>query len=232
MNQLLIFQFKFEIHIPSGEWKTIDAWDETLLSYESLGQPCPRFKPHHRLEANTTIQLGDRQWQVLGAPGHDPHSVIFFQEDTGILISADALWENGFGALFPELENEEGFLEARNSLDLIKSIRPTLVIPGHGKPFTDVNAALDNAYSRLDYLEADSARNDFHIAKVLLKFKILELQEVEESTAQTWMSHTPMLHKVSKNLGLTHHELFNKTVNALIKTNAIKKNGTRIINSD
>ena len=229
-NQVLADQFHFEIYIPSGEWDVVHHWDEAQLSYESLGQPCPQFKPEYRLVANTSIELGDRRWQILAAPGHDPHSIILFQEQTGILISADALWENGFGALFPELENEEGFQETRATLDLIKDIQPALVIPGHGKPFTNVKEALDIAYSRLDYLEADSSRNDFHIAKVLLKFKILELQEVEESVAQAWMSQTPMLNIVSKNLGLTHEELFIKTVNALINAKAIYKNGSQIIN--
>jgi glyoxylase-like metal-dependent hydrolase (beta-lactamase superfamily II) len=41
---------------------------------------------------------------VLAAPGHDPHMVMLFNRERGILISADALWEHGFGAIFPEIE--------------------------------------------------------------------------------------------------------------------------------
>jgi hypothetical protein len=29
-----------------------------------------------------------------------------------LLLSADALWENGFGVIFPELDGESGFAEA------------------------------------------------------------------------------------------------------------------------
>ena len=47
---------------------------------------------------------GARAWDVLAAPGHDPHSVMLFDAAQGVLISADALWENGFGVVIPELD--------------------------------------------------------------------------------------------------------------------------------
>jgi len=31
---------------------------------------------------------------------------MLFEPDRRILISADALWQNGFGAIFPEIEGE------------------------------------------------------------------------------------------------------------------------------
>jgi glyoxylase-like metal-dependent hydrolase (beta-lactamase superfamily II) len=50
---------------------------------------------------------------VAGArgTGHDPHSVILFEPVSRVLISADALWERGFGVIFPELEGVEAFDE-------------------------------------------------------------------------------------------------------------------------
>ena len=62
-----------------------------------------------------TARLGGFDWQVISAPGHDPHAVILFNPDTRVLISADALWERGFGVIFPELEGESGFAEQPDS---------------------------------------------------------------------------------------------------------------------
>jgi hypothetical protein len=73
----------------------------------------------------------------------------------GVLISADALWRNGFGIIFPELDGESGFEEARATLELIRSLDVRTVIPGHGAPFSEVDDALEKAFSRLDYLQAD-----------------------------------------------------------------------------
>jgi hypothetical protein len=61
--------------------------------------------------------------------------------------------------IFPELAGEPGFGEVKRHARLIASLRPRLVIPGHGAPFTDVDAALQRACSRLDYLAADPVRN-------------------------------------------------------------------------
>ena len=231
-NTALANEFGFEIYIPSSQLDSVRNWDEDKLSYKELGQHCPSFKPDHPLEPNETIALGSREWKILGAPGHDPHSIMLFDKDSGILISADALWEKGFGALFPELAGEGGFEEARACLDLIKEIQPSIVIPGHGKPFTEVNPALDYAYSRLDYLESDIERNALHVAKVLFKFKMLELQTTQRDQLFDWMKQTPMLSKVQLTLQLSESELFDKTINALIKAQALKAEGGLLIDFD
>ena len=85
------------------------AWDEAALSFGATGQSCPRFRVDALLQPGTEVQLGDRLWQVHGAPGHDSHSVILFEPHCRLLLSADALWERGFGVVFPELVGEEGF---------------------------------------------------------------------------------------------------------------------------
>ena len=62
--------------------------------------------------ASTSIEplrAGGRDWEVLEAPGHDPDSVMLFDRAAGVLLSADALWEHGFGVVFPEMDGEPGF---------------------------------------------------------------------------------------------------------------------------
>ena len=93
-------------------------------------------------------------------------------------MSADALWENGFGVIFPELDGASGFAEERATLDVIAGLDVRLVIPGHGRPFDDVAGALARARSRLAYLEADPVRNAQNAIKVLLKFLLLERQRI------------------------------------------------------
>ena len=151
-------------------------WDPVALTYVPTGQQCPRFRMDGLLQPNTEILLGERIWQVHGAPGHDPHSVILFEPESGVLISADALWANGFGIVFQELEGQEAFDEVGATLDLIESLRPRIVIPGHGPVFTDFESALAAARRRLDGFVQDPTRHAAHAAKVLLKFKLLELQ--------------------------------------------------------
>lgn len=83
--------------------------------------------------------FGARRWQVHAAPGHDPHSVrILFEPELRVLLSADALWENGFGIVFGELEGPGDFRRVSSTLDTSNRWRPSGVIPGHGRAFGDV----------------------------------------------------------------------------------------------
>jgi glyoxylase-like metal-dependent hydrolase (beta-lactamase superfamily II) len=164
--------------IPGAEGAKVAAWDEDALSYRATGQQCARFTFDALLEPGQVHELGGMQWEVLGAPGHDPHALILFCAQEGILIAGDALWENGFGVIFPELAGEPGFGETRATLDLIATLDARVVIPGHGRMFADVAGALQRAYSRLDYLAADPQRNAENAVKVLVKFLLLERQRL------------------------------------------------------
>jgi glyoxylase-like metal-dependent hydrolase (beta-lactamase superfamily II) len=168
-NAALQRAFAAPIVIPPGEADAIARWDDRALSYRATGQRIERFVHDALLHPGDTLVVGTRRWQALAAPGHDPHSLILFDAQDGVLISADALWQNGFGVVFPELDGERAFDDVAAVLDLIERLSPLVVIPGHGAPFTDVAAALQRARSRLAGFVADPQRHARHGAKVLLK---------------------------------------------------------------
>ena len=49
--------------------------------------------------------------------------MILFEPASGILISADALWESGFGVVFPEIEGTAAFDEVAATLDVIERLQ-------------------------------------------------------------------------------------------------------------
>ncbi len=229
-NAALSKDYQCEIYIPAAEDLAVKNWDEELLSYKNLGQECPRFKHQGLLIPGEKLLLGPYWWQILAAPGHDPHSIMLYQADHGILISADALWEEGFGVIFPELWGESGFEEVAQTLDLIESLPIEFVIPGHGKPFTDVASALGIARSRLDYLSSDSARNARHGAKVLLKYKLLEWRSQEMDLVNHWISNTPILTGIAKELHMSLAELAEWLPQALAKTGVARIENGYLVN--
>ena len=231
-NAALLNTYHPEIYIPAAEAYAVSCWDEDLLSYRNLGQECPRFSHTHVLLPGSEVILGLYPWQVLAAPGHDPHSIMLYQADHQILISADALWEDGFGVIFPELWGESGFEEVRQTLDLIEGLNIALVIPGHGKPFTDAPEALKVARSRLDYLAAEPDRNARHGAKVLLKYNLLEWRSIELQKVSLWISKTPALIDAAKQLNMEVEEMAIGLPQALVKSHAAKIEQEHLINLD
>lgn len=182
---------RVETLIPPGQAEHVRNWDPVALTYVPTGQQCPRFRIDGELAPGSEVLLGDWSWQVHAAPGHDPHSIILFEPGLRLLISADALWENGFGIVFQELEGERAFDEVAKTLDVIESLQPLAVIPGHGQVFSDVAQALANARRRLDGFARDPRKHAVHAAKVLLKFKLLELQRLHVSDFAQWAAATP-----------------------------------------
>lgn len=179
-----------QTHIPPGQAPAVRTWDEDALTYTATGQFCPRFTYQQLLVPGELIHLGGRDWDVHAAPGHDPDSVILFQPELRVLISADALWAHGFGVVFPEIEGVDAFEKVAQTLDLIESLHPHLVIPGHGPVLRDVQHALDYARQRLDSFTTDPVRHARYAAKVLLKFKLLELQQITRRDLLGWARAT------------------------------------------
>jgi glyoxylase-like metal-dependent hydrolase (beta-lactamase superfamily II) len=202
-NAALAAHFGASIMIPPGQAAAVREWDESRLNYAPTGQRCERFSYDRLIDPDQPLRLGALQWQVLAGGGHDPEMVLLYCDDERILLSADALWENGFGVIFPELEGASGFDEQKAALDAIARRSPRIVVPGHGPAFTAVDAALDVAYRRLESLRSDPERNARHAAKVLIKFWLLE---VRSATLEQLHAHFA----ATRYLRLIHQRFFGR----------------------
>jgi glyoxylase-like metal-dependent hydrolase (beta-lactamase superfamily II) len=145
------------------------------------------------LAAGEHFIAGGRRWDALAAPGHDPFSLMLFDAAHGVLISADALWENGFGVVFPEIDGEPGFDDVAAVLDAIERLPVRLVIPGHGAPFTDVAGALARSRSRLAGFKSQPERHARHAVKVMIKYHVMEERRIAHDALLQWAAQTPFL---------------------------------------
>jgi glyoxylase-like metal-dependent hydrolase (beta-lactamase superfamily II) len=212
--------------IPVAEAGKVRAWDEDALSFRATAQQCARFSFDETIAPGDELMLGELRWQALAAPGHDPHALLLFCPDEGILLSGDALWEHGFGVIFPELAGEPGFVEQRATLDLIAGLGARLVIPGHGRPFLDVQGALARAGARLDYLSADPVRNAENAVKVMLKFLLLERRTLPLADIANLLASVPLVeHTRTRYLDRTHEALAQWAVDALVRAGAARRMG-------
>lgn len=185
-----------ETWIPPGQSEDVALWNMDALSYQATGQQCPRFVFSEVLTPGQDIEIGEKRWQVHAAPGHDPDAVLLFEPEDRLLISADALWGNGFGVVFPEIDGIDAFDAVQDTLDLIESLEASLVIPGHGPPFSDVPSALERARRRLAQFRRDPEQHSRYAAKALLKFKLLEVQSMPLRELQRWMATTSVMQQI------------------------------------
>ena len=220
-------------HIPPGLARHVSSWDPQALTYSPTGQSCAQFRFDALLLPGSEILLGDRHWQVHAAPGHDPHSVILFEPASRVLISADALWQRGFGVVFPELERQDAFDQVGKTIDLIEALAPRVVIPGHGSVFDSVAESIAVARQRLDGFISDPARHIGYASKVLLKFKLLEVQAIALDAFIAWASATPYFSMIFS--GHVEQPDFahwiEQLIGELVKSGAASRDGSMIRNA-
>jgi glyoxylase-like metal-dependent hydrolase (beta-lactamase superfamily II) len=163
------------ISVPVGEAPLVDRWDDRELVLGFADQRADRFGYDDTIAPGDTLRLGDIDWQLLAAPGHDPHSVMLYAPNERILISADALWEDGFGVIFAALFGDAtAFAATRATLESIARLDVDTVIPGHGRVFGAPGPALERAFRRLEGYEGDLVRHARHAATVMIVFALLD----------------------------------------------------------
>jgi glyoxylase-like metal-dependent hydrolase (beta-lactamase superfamily II) len=191
-NQALQGRWAVQTLVPEASFDIVRNWDESRLSYQPTGQSCERFGVDGFLRPGSSLRMGQADWQIHAAPGHDPEAVILFEPQTRTLISGDALWEDRLAIIFPELDEQPGFPQTRQTLALIESLAPRRVLPGHGGAFGDVAGALAASRQRLAGFEADPRRHQRHAARALLMFHMLELRRQSREDLLAWLLATPI----------------------------------------
>ena len=216
--------------IPPGEAQAVADWAVDALSYETTGQTCPRFRWDVLMHPGSTVALGDVEFEVHAAPGHDPHAVLLFAPQHRLLVAGDALWRNGFGLVFPELHGQPGFDEVEATLDLIERLAPRVVVPGHGPAFAEVDAALAEARRRLQGYRSDPPRHARHAVKVLIKFKLMELQRADLAGFIDWALGTGHVRDIHERFfaSLPLRGWVQDLLQELQASGAVRIDGTRI----
>ncbi len=150
-----------------------EPWNERGLWLDDGVQACPRFAVDAVLAAGDTVHAGSFAFDVIELPGHATGGIGFYEAEHGLLISGDALWENGIGVLRPEVDGEGVFDEALVALERIAALDVAVVIPGHGPPFRDVKGALQRARERVLRFRDHPDRRLQNNVKSLLAFWLL-----------------------------------------------------------
>ena len=185
-----------ETWVPAPSFDAVKDWDGDALTYAITGQSCPVFSATHAYQGGDLLRIGDIDWCAHPAMGHDPDAMLLFQAEHKILISGDALWESGLGVMFPELDGVDAFDKALATLDHIKTLAPSVVIPGHGAIFTDVTTAVDRAERRIKQWQSAPDSHYLYGLKVLVKFKLLSVQQIPLGDLIAWAERTPYLQRL------------------------------------
>lgn len=222
-NAALHATYGCRISLPAGLAPAIERWDEEALLLTPLGQQAAPFPISDTLAAGDLLPLGEDLWQCLAVPGHDMDALAFYQPERRLLISGDALWENGFGVLFPELlAQADGIAGARHTLEALARLPIDLVLPGHGRPFADVDGALNRAFGRLQRYAEDAEHLAWHALKVCLVFLLLDKRRLTVDEAESLLLALPFVTRLNEDyLRLSPDRLCSRLLGDLTASGAL-----------
>lgn len=214
------------IAIPEGERAAIETWDEHALCLSYADQLCERFTPNHFLRAGDTHRWGNLDWQCISAPGHNDATLMFYNAAHRILLTADALWEHGFGFVPPRAWDAGAFERAQAALDTIGRLPVAIVVPGHGAPFTDVAAALERAQARLKALGESDERVARQMCKVMFVYSVLARGKLAVSAVEALTQRVGVLRDLNAQfLGWTSGQLAQWLIAEAVKTRNVQRVG-------
>lgn len=233
-NAALKAAFACDILVPAGLHATIADWDENALLLSPLGQQGARFQHDGVVTAGDELELGGLNWQALAVPGHDMEALAYYNPEQRLLISGDALWENGFGVIFPELLGEgDGIASTRATLEMLGRLAIDTVIPGHGRPFGEVDVALDRAFRRLEMFQQQLDKLAWHGIKVIVSFAMLERRTIAQKDFASFILGLPFAADVNQRiLGLAEDQLVERIERELLLVGALQlEDGNLIANT-
>ncbi len=166
------------ITIPLDEQPALVNWDapDQMLSYAD--QEAERFAWDAVIAAGETVSLGGEAWEAIATPGHDMGSLVLYSPKLRVLISADALWENGFGFVVPQAIDPRPLAAQRATFKRLAELDVALVIPGHGPMFTDFSGALKRASDKLEAFAADDMRIVRNVVKGMFIYSLMWREEM------------------------------------------------------
>ena len=228
-NARLQREYGAQVWVPEAEAPHIHSWDQAALWLDDAGQQAEPFRVDGLLRPGESLLLGQTEWQLLAAPGHRNEALMFYAPEYRILISGDALWQNGLGAVLPDADLA-GLAAAQATLELIAALDIDWVIPGHGAPFANVAQALQTASRRLLQWRDNPQRWALSLLKSLLLFNLLEMGSMPLVQLPDYLGRLSLLQQSSHILlQRPVAELAQQVVTELEQMRVVRRYGGRLL---
>ena len=121
------------------------------------------------------------------------------------------------------LGRKEAMPATRATLEMIGRLAVDIVIPGHGAPFDDVDAAMARALRRLESFEADSTRVGRNAVRACFTFNLLDLQRLREDELPAYLKSVPFFDHVNVTmLGFSDEDFASWLLGELLRSKSIE----------
>lgn len=104
-------------------------------------------RTYTRISEGQTLRIGGEDWRVVVGNGHSPEHACLWRQSDGVFIAGDQILPriSSNVSIWPTEPQANPLHDWMTSLDRLAALLPDalLVLPGHGEPFTGVQARLE-----------------------------------------------------------------------------------------
>jgi glyoxylase-like metal-dependent hydrolase (beta-lactamase superfamily II) len=137
--------------------------------------------PDVDLHGGETITVGTFSFRVLWSPGHSPGQICLYEPEQKVLLSGDHI----LAEVTPNIglnpqSGPDPLHDYLNSLSTMKKLDTTLILPGHGRPFTGLNTRIEELFHH----------HEERCAEILRALNSTQRTAYQVATMITWMPET------------------------------------------
>jgi hypothetical protein len=121
----------------------------------------------------------------------------------------------------------------RDTLERIGRLAVDAVIPGHGAPFAEFDAAMELALARLASFETDGERLARHAVKVVFSFWLMEKRRFPAADVPEFLAGVSLYREINARY---FHQAFDALaewlIRDLVRAGAVRRDGGHLVAAD
>jgi len=168
----------------------IDTKDDWATWWRYYQQEGAFFRCTEGLEDGSVISVGPHPFRVIHAPGHASDCIALYNPREKVLVSSDALWEHDVATVTERVEGSTAVHALKKSLEKLSQLEVRVVYPGHGKPFTDFEGALERSRKKVGSYLSNRQEIGNDLLKKILIYTLLMKKSVPEASFFPWLMNT------------------------------------------
>jgi len=169
----------------------IDTRDDWSTWWRYYVQEADFFTCTTGLEDGDMVCIGPHEFQVIHTPGHSADGIVLYHRKSQTLLSSDTLWEHDLAVMTIRVEGSRAIFSMLESLEKLRELEVRMVYPGHGRPFTDLAAAVRRAVRRLEEYLKDRTRIGDDLLKKIVVYTLMMKRSADADTFFRYLEGTP-----------------------------------------
>ena len=217
-----------EIVVSESDAKVIAEPNADACLTRYLDQPVAPYRVNRTIRPGDRIRMGDLDWEVLATPGHTPSHLSFWQADERVLIAGDVLSTYDVGWINVALDGVDAARQSLESVELLASLRPRVVLPGHGPRPVDLDAFFANGRRRLQRLIDSPEEMVWYGARRVFGFALMIYDGIDERELPSYLHSRGWVQGAARQLHMTVESFSEELVQGMLKSGGIARNDGRI----